>query len=102
MTRNACYLAAGSVLVALVAFLSTQDRSAGQTKSVASGGKPSAKAARTGGASRDSGEAAVRKATANFIKAVEKGDSHAVAVFWTQEGEYIGDGTTIRGRSAIE
>src|SRR5204862_7169528 len=48
-------------------------------------------------------EEAVRKATADFIKAVEKGDAKAVAASWTENGEYIGDdGTTIRGRAAIE
>jgi uncharacterized protein (TIGR02246 family) len=80
-------------LVALVAFLSTHDRSAGQTKS---GGKAV-------GAKRGDDEAAIRKATDAFLKAVEKGDSAAVAAFWTPEGEYIGDdGTTVRGRAAIE
>ena len=49
------------------------------------------------------GRVAVRKATAEFIKAVEKGDAKAVAAFWTEQGEYIGDeGTTLRGRAAIE
>jgi uncharacterized protein (TIGR02246 family) len=52
---------------------------------------------------RPEDEAAVRKATADFIKAVEKGDAKAVAAAWTENGEYIDDdGTTIRGRAAIE
>jgi uncharacterized protein (TIGR02246 family) len=103
MKRSAWCLAIGGVLVALIAFLSTQDRSAGQTKPAKPGGKSSAKAAKTGGAKRADDEAAIRKATAAFIKAVEKGDPHAVAAFWTEDGEYIDDdGTTLRGRAAIE
>ena len=48
-------------------------------------------------------EEAVRKATADFLAAVEKGDAKAVTAFWTENGEYIGeDGTTLRGRAAIE
>jgi len=54
-------------------------------------------------AKRADDETAVRKATADFIWAVEKGDAKAVAASWTEKGEYIGDdGTTIRGRAAIE
>jgi uncharacterized protein (TIGR02246 family) len=52
---------------------------------------------------RTSDEDAIRKASADFVKAMEKGDAKAVAAFWTEQGEYIGDdGTTIRGRKAIE
>jgi uncharacterized protein (TIGR02246 family) len=103
MKRSAWCLAVGGVLVALIAFLATQDRTAGQTKPAKSGGKPSTKAAKPGGANRADDEAAIRKATAAFIKAAEKGDPAAVAAFWTQDGEYIDDdGTTIRGRAAIE
>jgi uncharacterized protein (TIGR02246 family) len=48
-------------------------------------------------------EAAIRRASADFLKLVEKGDAKAVAALWTEEGEYVGDdGTTLRGRSAIE
>src|SRR4051794_6606378 len=48
-------------------------------------------------------EAAVRKATADFIKLVEKGDAKAVANLWTEDGEYIADdGTVTHGRAAIE
>jgi uncharacterized protein (TIGR02246 family) len=93
MTRGAWCLAGGGVLIALVAFLATQDRSAGQTKGTG----------KTGGANRAADETAIRKGTAAFIKAVEKGDPAAVAAFWTPEGEYVGDdGTTVRGRAAIE
>src|SRR5262249_42263095 len=46
---------------------------------------------------------AIRRTTADFIKAVEKGDAKAVAEFFTEEGEYVGDdGTTLHGRAAIE
>jgi uncharacterized protein (TIGR02246 family) len=91
-------LAAGGVLVALVAFLTTQVRSDGQGKP----GEPR-KAAPTRDPKRAADDAAIRKASADFVKAVEAGDAKAVGGSWTEEGEYIGDdGTTIRGRAAIE
>jgi uncharacterized protein (TIGR02246 family) len=80
-------LAAGGVLVALVASLTTQFLSADDSKET----------------KRPDDESAVRKASADFIEAVEKGDAKAVAASWTEEGEYVGeDGTTLRGRKAIE
>jgi uncharacterized protein (TIGR02246 family) len=97
-------LAAGAALVALVVFLTIHARSAGQNKP----GKPEelvlpkprAKAKET---KRAADEAAIRKATALFLEAVEKGNAKAVAAAWTEDGEYVGeDGTTIRGRAAIE
>lgn len=52
---------------------------------------------------RQADDDAIRKADAEFIKAVEQGDAKAIAAFWTEEGEYIAeDGTTLRGRKAIE
>src|SRR5207248_1036155 len=52
---------------------------------------------------RPDDEAAIRKATADFVKLLEKGDAKGVAASWTEEGEYIDDdGTTLRGRAAIE
>jgi uncharacterized protein (TIGR02246 family) len=52
---------------------------------------------------RQADEEAIRKAAAEFLKAVEKGDAKALAAFWTEDGEYIDDdGTTIHGRAAIE
>jgi uncharacterized protein (TIGR02246 family) len=46
---------------------------------------------------------AVRQASAEFTKAIEKGDAKALAALWTEEGEYTAaDGTHIRGREAIE
>ena len=104
MNKQVCLLAAGGVLVALVAFLTNQGRSASQSTTAGPG---QALPAKTVGDPRETiraaDEAAVRKATADFIKVVEKGDATAVAAAWTQEGEYIGDdGTTLRGRAAIE
>jgi uncharacterized protein (TIGR02246 family) len=102
--NKVCLLAAGGVLVALVAFVATQARSDGQNKT---GGPAKAPPARAAGEARDpkraDDEAAIRKASAAFIKAVAAGDTKAVAASWTEQGEYIGDdGTTIRGRAAIE
>jgi uncharacterized protein (TIGR02246 family) len=100
MKKQLWLLAAGGVLVALVAFLTTQGRSAGQDKTPA---PAKAAAGPVGEANRAGDEEAIRKATADFIKAVEKGDAKAVAAAWTEGGEYISDdGTTIRGRAAIE
>jgi uncharacterized protein (TIGR02246 family) len=104
MNKQVCLLAAGGVLVALVAFLTNQGRSASQSTTAGPG---QALPAKTVGDPRETiraaDEAAVRKATADFIKVVEKGDAKAVAAAWTREGEYIGDdGTTLRGRAAIE
>src|SRR5262249_48216400 len=104
MNKRVCLLAAGGVLVALIAFLMSQGRSAGQNTTTAPGKAQPAKAAGDPGKTKRPDEkAAIRKATADFIKAVEKGDVKAVAAAWTEDGEYIDDdGTTIRGRAAIE
>src|SRR5262245_49834933 len=104
MKRNVCCLAAGAVLAVLVAFLTTQVRSAGQAKTPQPEKAPPAKAdADAKDTKRADDDAAVRKATADFIKAVEKGDAKAVAACWTEDGEYIDDdGTTLRGRADIE
>jgi uncharacterized protein (TIGR02246 family) len=46
---------------------------------------------------------AVRKALDSFTAAFQKGDGNAVAALFANEGEYISDdGTTIRGRAALE
>jgi uncharacterized protein (TIGR02246 family) len=103
MNRSVCCVAAGGVLVALVVCLATQVRSAGQDKAAEPGNASPTKAADVKETKRAPDEAAIRKTTADFIKAVENGDAKAVAASWTEEGEYIGDdGTTIRGRPAIE
>jgi uncharacterized protein (TIGR02246 family) len=45
----------------------------------------------------------VKKALEAFTAAFQKGDGKIVAALFTAEGEYIGDdGTTIRGRAALE
>jgi uncharacterized protein (TIGR02246 family) len=47
--------------------------------------------------------AAIKQATQSFLKAFESGDAKAVAVHWTENGEYVADdGTNFRGRAAIE
>jgi hypothetical protein len=100
MTRKAWYLAAGGVLVDLVAFVAAQDRSAGRRKQAR---LPRKRPPKPRVAGREADVAAVRRATDASIKAVEKGDPGAVAAFWTQEGKYTDDdGTTLRGRAAIE
>ena len=97
MKGKLCLLAAAGALAGLVALATTQGRLAGQDRPA----EP-AKGA-PGGTKRAADEAAIRKTAADFIKAVEKGDAKAVGAFWTEEGEYIADdGTTIRGRPAIE
>jgi uncharacterized protein (TIGR02246 family) len=104
MKKKPYLLAGGSVLVALVAFLTTQDRSAGQNK----GGEPDEAPRPKAGVKaketkRTEDESAIRKATGRFVKAVANGDAKAVAASWTEEGEYINDdGTTIQGRAAIQ
>jgi len=50
-----------------------------------------------------SDEAAIRSAGQSFLKAFQDGDAKALAAHWTENGEYFGeDGTSIRGRAAIE
>jgi uncharacterized protein (TIGR02246 family) len=107
MNQKVGLLAAGGVLVALVVFLATQSRSADDNKPAGPGEQvkaaAQAKPADAPATKRPEDEAAVRKAAADFIKAVESGDAKAVAAAWTEDGEYIDDdGTTIRGRANIE
>jgi uncharacterized protein (TIGR02246 family) len=100
MKQKVWLLAACGVMIVLVVSLATQVRSAGQNKPTEPDKEEQAKPKE---AKRTDDETAVRKATAGFIRAVEKGDAKAVAASWTEKGEYIGeDGTTIRGRAAIE
>jgi uncharacterized protein (TIGR02246 family) len=85
---------ASGVLVALAAgFLAGQDRPLAQSGS----GKTVA------GPKREADEEAIRKQSAALVQAFDKGDAKALAALWTEEGEYIDDdGTTYRGRAAIE
>jgi uncharacterized protein (TIGR02246 family) len=94
MKHKAWLLAAGGVLIVLVALLTSQAFSAGPGKKAKQDKAPPAK---------NADEETIRKATADFAQAVQKGDAAAVAANWTEQGEYIDDdGTTIRGRAAIE
>ncbi len=55
------------------------------------------------GKSQDVDRDAVTKTVQSFTAAFEKGDAKALAAHWTENGEYVADdGTTIRGRAAIE
>jgi uncharacterized protein (TIGR02246 family) len=103
MKRKVYLLAAVVVLVALVGLWRAPVGSAVGNPTAEPGQDPGKPAADAKDATRADDEAAVRKATADFIKAVEKGDAKAVAAAWTENGEYIDDdGTTLRGRAAIE
>lgn len=104
MKKKVYLLALGGVLATLAAFLTMQVRSASDNKTADSEKESQPKAsADSKETKRADDEAAIRRATTHFIKLVEKGDAKGVAASWTQEGEYIsGDGTTLRGRSAIE
>jgi uncharacterized protein (TIGR02246 family) len=95
-------LAGCTVLVALGAVLAMAGRLSGQAAGGAPGNPQEGKAD-SEKPKRPDDDAAVRKATAEFTQAVEKGDAKSVAASWTEEGEYIGeDGTTLRGRAALE
>src|SRR5262245_32923893 len=62
-----------------------------------------ARAAEARGGERKADEDAIRKASAELTAALEKGDAKALAALWTEEGEYVADdGTTVRGRAALE
>src|SRR5262249_11436636 len=102
MMKNVSLIAAGSGLAALVVLLTAQGRSDENKKPAAQDKAAQVKAADEP-SKRPEDEAAIRKVSGDFLKAVEKGDAKAVAAFWTEEGEYITeDGTTIRGRADLE
>ena len=91
-------LVASGLLVAATLGFRTGQANFGDDEPVAK--KPAAKNAQ--GAKRQSDEAAIRKQSAAFVQAFEKGDAKALAALWTEEGEYIDDeATTYRGRAAI-
>ena len=82
-----------------LAFAGSNADSAGQAPTTSSG----AKAAQPAADDRPADRIEVRKALDAFTTAFGKGDARAVAALFTAEGEYISDdGTTIRGRSAVE
>jgi uncharacterized protein (TIGR02246 family) len=95
MRKMACIaLACGAVGAVTVGFLTGQDRPArDRDKTAAEAAEPKRKA----------DEEAIRKLSADFTRALMKGDAKAVAGLWTEEGEYVAaDGTTVRGRPALE
>jgi uncharacterized protein (TIGR02246 family) len=95
MKKTACTVLASGALAALTAgFLTGQDRPA-RDKGPA--------AAKAGAPERKEDEEAIRKLSAEFTRALVKGDARALAALWTEEGEYVADdGTTVRGRPALE
>jgi uncharacterized protein (TIGR02246 family) len=95
MRKMVCIaLACGALAAATAGFLTGQDRPARDR------GKTAAEA---GESKRKADEEAIRNLSAEFTRALMKGDAKAVAGLWTEEGEYIAaDGTTVRGRPALE
>lgn len=93
MQKRLTFVLLGGVLAALVfCFWPAQHRAVGELPS-----GPEVKNTK-----HKADEEAIRKASADFARAVAKGDAKAVASFWTEEGEYIADdGTTMQGRPAI-
>jgi uncharacterized protein (TIGR02246 family) len=93
MKLNVWYTLAGTLVVALAVGFGTAPNKAA----------PAAAADDTKPPARQADEDAIRQRSAEFMRALEKGDARAVAAFWTEEGEYVADdGTTLRGRAAIE
>lgn len=59
--------------------------------------------AQAGKADRPEDRAAIAKSASAFTAAFDAGDAKAVAVMWTEDGEYVGlDQEKFRGRAAIE
>ncbi len=96
MRKTLYLLTAGGLLVAVAALLASQVRSAPDHA-------PAGAADVDAKEPKSDDEAAIRKVSAEFTAALEKGDAKAVSAFWTDRGEYVGgDGTTLQGRAAIE
>jgi uncharacterized protein (TIGR02246 family) len=54
-------------------------------------------------AGREADDAAIRKVSAEFARAISAGDAKTVAAFWTESGEYRADeAAPIQGRAALE
>ena len=69
----------------------------------AAGQSPAAPAPAPPADDRSADRDAVRKAIDGLVAAFHKGDAKVVAAHWTAEGEYTDDdGTTVRGRPALE
>jgi uncharacterized protein (TIGR02246 family) len=90
--RKACFLLCSGLCVTLaIGFVAARDQT------------PAQAGTEGGDAKRKADEEAIRKASGELSAAIEKGDAKPLANLFTEEGEYIGgNGTTIRGRSAIE
>jgi uncharacterized protein (TIGR02246 family) len=95
MKNAACFLLACGALAAVAGgYLAGQSGPAD---------KAPARAAEARGPERKADEDAIRKLSAELTQALGKGDAKALAALWTEEGEYIADdGTTVRGRPALE
>jgi uncharacterized protein (TIGR02246 family) len=96
MKNAACFLLACGALAAVAGgYLAGQGGPAAD--------KAPGRAAEARGGERKADEEAIRKLSAELTGALEKGDAKALAALWTAEGEYIADdGTTVRGRPALE
>jgi uncharacterized protein (TIGR02246 family) len=92
MKKAACFLlACGALAAAAGGYLSGQ------------GGPAADQAPARAAGERKADEDAIRKLSAELTRALEKGDAKALAALWTEEGEYVAeDGTTVRGRPALE
>src|SRR5262245_27946274 len=89
MKKSIGLLAAGGVLVVIVAgYLAGQ-------QSRKDGERPAAKQE---AADTD----AIKKAGQSFVKAYVAGDAKSMAAHWTENGEYVAEGTTLRGRAEIQ
>ncbi|MEO2089876.1 MAG: SgcJ/EcaC family oxidoreductase, partial [Gemmataceae bacterium] len=98
--RTGFFLFGGlAVAVVWLAFSGSQPGNAGQAPPATSA-QPTTRAAPE---DRPADREAVKKALDGFTAAFGKGDAKAVGALFTAEGEYISDeGTTIRGRAALE
>jgi uncharacterized protein (TIGR02246 family) len=93
-SRSAVLLACLAAAAGALAFASGHPGTAGQPEAAPEKAAPE---------KRQPDEAAVRQAIDGFAAAFRKGDGKAVAARWTPEGEYTSDdGTTFRGRAALE
>jgi uncharacterized protein (TIGR02246 family) len=93
MTKRIRYLLAGGAVMAFaLGGLCGQGPSGGAGAAQPVGGDPNA-------ADRE----AIKQSVQDFLKAFMSGDAKGVAAHWTENGEYqADDGTTLRGRAAIE
>ena len=93
MKKRVCLLLACTALVTLtVGFLAGAgpSRGRGQTR-------------RRPGQQTQGGRGSDPQDVRGADRALEKGDAKGLAALWTDEGEYVGgDGTTLRGRAAVE